>query len=424
MAGLFSSYPAFYVNWGRFTQLAGQAILLIAWVVVIEVLNQWRLRSSGVQQPRPSVRELIWPTLLGSWLVAGVFFLHFRVAIFLLILLVIGGVWMLWQTFKDGSLYGLLAGVIALLLICALFVLPTFIQATEAFYTDRTLPARALAIMEKLPEMDDFFAFSLDSIFFLIGSRWLQIATVAALLIGLIGRNPVTSLALVWALLLFALGNGYRLQIYELVVVNLGAVLIMYYLPIALVIGAAADVLLDWIPRPVRRPAAVATVVMLLLAALPAVRARARSVEPHRHFVTESDRVAMNWIGDNIAADAPFVVNTFFWLPDTPHGTDAGYWLPYFTGNPISAGVMLMRDGSPDYRADIIEASFYAEQLVSEPAAASALIDLGYEYVYIGSRGDFVDGGLDAEFLIETGVADLLHSDDGVRVLRLRPAAD
>ena len=39
VAGLISHQPAFYVNWGRFTQLAAQTILLPAWLVVWETLR-------------------------------------------------------------------------------------------------------------------------------------------------------------------------------------------------------------------------------------------------------------------------------------------------------------------------------------------------------------------------------------------------
>jgi hypothetical protein len=48
IVGLFSVHPAFYANWGRFTQVAGQAILLIAWVAVIEAVRAWGSTSPRI----------------------------------------------------------------------------------------------------------------------------------------------------------------------------------------------------------------------------------------------------------------------------------------------------------------------------------------------------------------------------------------
>ena len=43
IAGLVSIMPAFYFNWGRYTQVASQAILLIAGLVTWEAVRAWRL---------------------------------------------------------------------------------------------------------------------------------------------------------------------------------------------------------------------------------------------------------------------------------------------------------------------------------------------------------------------------------------------
>ena len=51
VVGLLSHQPAFYVNWGRFTQLASQTILLIAWLVSWEAIAMWR-RQTGSRTQR------------------------------------------------------------------------------------------------------------------------------------------------------------------------------------------------------------------------------------------------------------------------------------------------------------------------------------------------------------------------------------
>jgi hypothetical protein len=48
VVGLLAHQPAFYVNWGRFTQLASQTILLIGWVVSWEAIAMWRRRTGSL----------------------------------------------------------------------------------------------------------------------------------------------------------------------------------------------------------------------------------------------------------------------------------------------------------------------------------------------------------------------------------------
>ena len=57
VVGLLSHQPAFYVNWGRFTQLASQTILLIAWLVSWEAIAMWR-RQSGSRTQRVGLAVL------------------------------------------------------------------------------------------------------------------------------------------------------------------------------------------------------------------------------------------------------------------------------------------------------------------------------------------------------------------------------
>ncbi|MDT8382724.1 MAG: hypothetical protein RQ728_10790, partial [Brevefilum sp.] len=72
--GLFNFQPAWYFNWGRFTQLASQSILLIAglitWDAVVSWSKDWPNRK----------KEVLLLSLASSILIAGVFLLHFKVA--------------------------------------------------------------------------------------------------------------------------------------------------------------------------------------------------------------------------------------------------------------------------------------------------------------------------------------------------------
>ena len=115
VVGLLSHQPAFYVNWGRFTQLASQTILLIAWLVSWEAIATWR-RHSGSRTQRVSL------AVQAGLLTGAVFLLHFRVAGFYLPLLAVSGFWEVWQSIHEHrvkhAVYGiLLVGAVSLLVV-------------------------------------------------------------------------------------------------------------------------------------------------------------------------------------------------------------------------------------------------------------------------------------------------------------------
>ena len=82
VVGLFSFQPAWYFNWGRFTQIGAQSILLIAALVTWEAIRAWR-----VEWPVFKI-YIILLSLTAGLLNAGVFLLHFQVAGYMLPLLI------------------------------------------------------------------------------------------------------------------------------------------------------------------------------------------------------------------------------------------------------------------------------------------------------------------------------------------------
>src|SRR5690606_22209373 len=120
------------------------------------------------------------------------------------------------------------------------------------------------------------------------------------------------------------------------------------------------------------------------------------------------------------APDALFAINTYFWLPGGPHGTDAGYWIPYFTGRQTTASMMLFTSsGTRAYRAEIVAKSQAAERLENDPTAVVELQTLGVDYIYIGQRGDFASIGLKAETLREFDGLEEVYARDGVSIFHL-----
>lgn len=61
IAGLVSILPAFYVNWSRYTQGLGLALLPVAWVLLLEVLEQ----STAQTAAAPGSQQVTWQSALG-----------------------------------------------------------------------------------------------------------------------------------------------------------------------------------------------------------------------------------------------------------------------------------------------------------------------------------------------------------------------
>lgn len=425
--GLFLAQPAFYVNWGRFTQVASQTILPIAWLMTVETVRMWTITphaagSDTVSGPR-FARPQLWAAVLSGLVTAGIFLLHFRVAIFYLPLLAVSLPPLLWRAHRNGRLSSALWGVAWVGASALLFVLPVLWNALRTYFAlHAQLPEQTLVSPEEIAEIvEGYYALSWDTVPYLAAKPfWLWLGAGLGV-VGMLRRSFVSGVSLLWTGLLVLLGYTYLLDISQLRVTNLSAILIMLYLPLSLVIGAGVAEALALLPVRFRDVGRVLLVAVLLVAVLPAAGARITAIEPFRFFVTPADEAAMAWIDENISADARFAVNTTFWLPNAPHGTDAGYWLPYFTGHETTASAMPLNAASIAYQSEILELSRLVKAAQSEPAALDALSDRGVKYIYIGQRGNFADPGLQAAALEATGRVEVLYQRDGCTVLRILP---
>jgi hypothetical protein len=146
---------------------------------------------------------------------------------------------------------------------------------------------------------------------------------------------------------------------------------------------------------------------------------RATGVEAFRYFVTPADVTAMDWIKANTPPNAIFAINTGFWFPAVPQGTDAGYWLPYFAERRTTAGTMLSGLGDPKEWHTLLEMSQVAVRLATDDAALDDLRRLGVNYIYIGPKGNFSAPGLEARRLARAPGVQLVYDQAGVAVLRV-----
>ena len=412
IVGLLSHQPAWYVNWGRFTQISSQAVLLIAWLTTWQAIVWWKQSWSEHKG------QVLWGTCAAALLTGAVFLLHFRVAWFYIPLLAISVIWELWGARRERQLGRVILGTAAIGACALILVFPTLWEALQIHITRTSAPV-ILSPGEGAQTIESYFVFSLSSVSYLVVPTWLIGLAVLCAIFGLQRRNRLVIASLVWVTVLWLIGNTYLLGVPLLNLTNMGAVLIMLYLPIGLVIGSAVEELgrlvgPRWHERAIHVMAA-----LILAVSFVASHVRVTEIEPYRYFVTSADVAAMSWIKANTPQDARFAVNTTFWLPRAPHGTDGGYWIPYFTGRQTTASSMIFGLAAQDYKADIVAMSRLVERLETDNAALADLRRLNVDYVYIGPKGNLAGSGLDAKRLKKAEGATLVYQRDSVFIFQI-----
>lgn len=407
VAGLLSHQPSYYVNWGRFTQLAGQTVLLGAAQVTWEALTAWRTASAR--------RERLALAGMAALLSAAVFLYHFRVAAFYLPLLALIFVAEGWTALRERQGKRLFAGVALIAGLGLLLVSPALWEALRVYVTRATTPVEA----QFSADVNTYFTFPLRAIPIMGLHPPLLWAAGLAALVGLWRRQGLTVLVLVWTGLLMALGYAYLLPWRVLHVTNLGAVVIMLYLPAALLMGVGAQALASAFDARRHFWGTGLILGVLLVSVVQLGAPRLREIEVARHFVTPADVAAMEWIRVNTPPEALFAINTYPWFPTIPHGVDGGYWIPYFTQRRITAGTMIGNLGPWEETRKRAEIAQNLCHLSEKPEIVNVLVDYGVDYLYLGARTYQAPCVLDLEMLLNNPFLNLVYQKDGVFIFAL-----
>lgn len=410
--GLFSVFPSWFVNWGRFTQLSAQTILLPTVLVTWEALTS--IKDEGKSLSRKTIFEL----LLAGFLNAAVCLLHFRVAVFMLALILIVCVSELLNARKDPGKFKVLLGRIFLIgLITAVLILPTLKAGLESYIDHRVVQ---VSTSQGGGILADQWYFSSGD-----GNTWtLTQRSSPFLALGMIGlvagfftkRNRKISIfTFVWILCLIGFSQLYRSNVYVLAFTNITAILLILYLPIGIGSGILWNTVFEGREFRFHQQILEFVIALLLLTSVVSYYFRVKDFEPKRAFMTDADSAAMKWIKTNIPQDAVFGVNTNFLNPSMPFGTDAGYWLPVYAERQTTA-LTLLSSLSDDY-------DFYLERSKTIPEFYNTgdlgpLCDYGIDYLYSGAKDPL--GSMDftkLPYLLEN--IQLIYEKDGVQVIKV-----
>lgn len=419
VAGLVSIMPAYFVSWGRYTQLAGLVVLPAACIALDRAL-----------QPRRGARR---EWMVAGALAAGMALTHYRVAIFYAlwwaaVMAVCVLRWVEAKQWRPGApiSYRLHANRISALLAVAscagLLILPWL-----ARFALRIIPqvSGLYGGWVASEGLDNAFPAGLLNVGH---TRSLIYVAAAGAIWGLARLQGRIVLLAAWVGLWFVAANPRWLGLPDLWLLQNAQVVISLWLPIGALAGWLLADLVGWLARAVawlfRRRQAMLTVSAALTVALIGVGGwgawnMVDVINPITVLVTADDLAALRWAARNTPPDAYFLVNARHWQSDLWVGSDAGWWLPYVAGRRATMPCALYNQVSPDYREAINDLARAVEQAKSldDPALIERLRAEGVTHVFVGERaGPLLPKDLDASSHYR-----LLYSHGPARVYAFAP---
>ncbi|MEA3346429.1 MAG: hypothetical protein U9Q78_09365 [Chloroflexota bacterium] len=365
VVGLFSVFPAYYTNWGRFPQLTGLVILPIALVLAIEGLD----RRAG------STRYLA----AAGIALAGLFLTHYRVLIFYLSFM---AVYLLCSTYASrSSAKATLRIWLQLLAIGFLALALTWPWLQNLL---NHLSSASLALAAYKPSREFFSMKRLEEGAISFYSNYpLMVLSIVGAIWGLLKRERLIIVLCLWVVVLLLISNPYWVNLPGVGLADTVTVVMSLFFPASIAIGFLAASIERVIPK-----------TQLLIGALIVALAfwgfgrMLTIVDPSNVYVKEADKAAMEWIRKNTREDAKFLVPSVVYL-NLVIGLDAGYWMPLLAGRSTTAPPMIYpmeRSAQKGFAAEAISLS----EASSTPDAKETLRVLrekGVTHVYIGKRG-------------------------------------
>jgi len=403
IAGLLTPMPMYYVNWGRYTQLAGQAILPVALWLTLEAVEAERWHAGRLAAAVLAVAGLalthyfvlafyvlFWPPYLVAWSV---------------------GRWRRGRRLRAGWLR--LAAIAGL---AVLLVMPWALHVMEGL-----LPRILSGYMQGTPA-EEFV--EQETLFLPLAQfvpHYVAVLAVAGGLWALARRRPV-ALLLVWTGCLLLLSNPDWLGLPGNGVVTNFTVELVLYIPAAILAADLVVAVIDtgwpWLralvgrvePAPrggvprsgwAGRVAWAGAAGLLLAVAWLGVQQRRTVLDPAFQLVTPADEQAIAWVRATTPTGTCFAVNSFFaYGGSLVAGSDAGWWLPLLAGRcttlpPLNYGAEVGPD--PGYGEQVNALTRYLEQnTLQDAATVRTLRAQGIGYAFIGEKGGSL---LDAEVL-------------------------
>ncbi len=427
---ILGTMPAFYVTWGRYTQLAGLLILPVALILSVETVKS--NDADAFKASRAS--EILQRAILTILTLAGLILTHYRVFAFYVCF--VGAWWLVntlgkrrwlrqWRTHLQVILSYVGIGIAAILLL-----MPWILGIARQLW----LPAVFEWSQQNTAATWDFswryvsggldrYLLTLGALGLLVGLSRLRCRLCCRLCYG-IKRGHFAGVVGVWISAMFVITNPSRFGLPGEGLINNVTMLITWFIPMAIGSGFLLDTLVErWrdalSPRLWPWGIGFLSVALLTLSSI-GIRQQITVVEPQNLFALQADREALTWVQTHTPPESHFYINTQPWQNQIYVGSDGGYWIAPLAGRTTVTPPALYPLSNLDNPVQkITELAQRAEAEVSDPARlAKVLREADANYVYIGALG----GSLDPDVLRAAPMFDLRYENERVTIFAVRAA--
>jgi uncharacterized protein DUF6541 len=455
VVGFLSGMPTQYVNWGRYTQLAGQVLLPFALVWFLRWMDAPRSLVAGESDaagrqagsklaptthnhadrpPRRGDRlPRLAPAVLGA---VGLGLTHDRILIFYALFVVAYVLVVAWRVMRAERGTARRAGLAALLGRVLAVAVPGGILFAP--WLGNLLADYLPGLFNRLGRVttgyiEDYSGWAFLTAYIGAVLPLLAVMGVAACLIGGPARARRMALLMVlWTGMLVVAARPDALGLPGAGAVGTFTVGIALYLPLGTLAGPglARPLLagLLWLRR--NRPAlsigalriGAGALAVLAALALTVANPGARTTDPRSAYVTPDDVRVINWIAANTPPGARFLISaTSSYQGRAITAQDAGMWLPLLAGQGRSVSVPPLSTGSEGQQAeDFAQRTQALYQASLHPTAPDSVALLHQEhigYVFIGEQTPTISATL---LLKDTADYCLLARVGGSAVFRVK----
>ncbi len=449
LAGTVAIFPAFYVNWSRYTQGLGLALLPVAWVLLLDALcpvQQWRVGMAPLRGVRRSGgRTAGAPLALAAGAAAGLFLTHYRIAglfasyAVLLVLGIAGRVAREPAGTARGRALGTLAQHgLAVTAGTAGLLLPWLLNLRANFTTRFAGAADA----SNAPYYDWRFMLGGGEGQLAYWSSGLLLALAALGLLRCLWRRDWPAVALVvWFAGHLLWSNPTAIHLPGAGYIDTVTVVTSGFLPVCLLAAYPLVSVGGWLlglrrlpggaaPSPAWQPAVAGILAGAGLLVALGGAVRLLPILDVRPYVTPADLAAMQWLAGHTPAGTLIAGNGFGqqWGPEAVQGSDAGVWTPLLAGRPSTLPPIPAyneRPVSPAYIPQAITIVRDTQAILGPADSADALkgwADLraaGVGYLFVGARGGILDP---AVLLARPDQVQVAFHQDDTWVFAIRPA--
>lgn len=403
ISGLFTPMPAYYTSWGRYTQLSGLLILVIAYIYFKQAVYKADKRLFS--------HELVFASVAAS----GLLIVHYRVTAFL-ILFIIADIIIRFTFFGRFQVIGRLQvlRLLIIVLLSTLIIIPWLIQAIpNTFLVSLTQPA---------PSETEWFA---DFSWSYLNTAWGKQALVLGvlgLLWGIIRRKRFALILLIWVGLLIILANMSALGLPGGGFINTTSIEISLFIPISILAGyIIVEIIQLWklvFPKNIHQVMLIFVGTLTIILSFIGARNLTSILNPVTFLSRNQDILAIKWVEENIPKEEKILINPFLWGYGLYAGNDGGYWITPLSGRITIPPPVLYGLSPQEDRIFINQISQFA---IDHGRDAKELYNIMSEndvaYIYLGARG----GPISPKAIASNPGFNKIYDAQGVQIFEVLP---